>query len=79
MSDISQIEQLKKKLQARKEEKARLEGRLEGVLNQLKEIGYPDIDAADAELDRLSEVIEDSEKELHKGIDEFIETYGDVL
>lgn len=75
MNDIYEI---KEKLEEQKSKRDRLNGNLDSVKKQLKELGYTYKTATKA-IDKLNTEIEDLEEKFEIDLEKFNEKYGELL
>ena len=71
----NKILKIRKELESAKEEKTKLETRLESVTDQLKELGLNNLKEAKQELQNLDEKITELQNELETGVQELEDMY----
>ena len=71
-----EFEALKRNIEERKQEKARLEGELSACMKQLKELGFNSVEEAETELDKLGRRIDKLEKVVDDKVAQLEEDYN---
>jgi hypothetical protein len=80
MATIKELEDLKTKVQAAKEAKARAAGALEQVLGRLKaEHGCNSVEEAERKLRQLQDLAHEAEADFNKSLDAFKEKHKEFL
>lgn len=76
MATIDDLMAIKRNVEANKEKKARLEGKLSSLMERLeKEFGCKSLKDAEKKLKELNSEMERMEKELTKGVEDIQEKY----
>ena len=76
---MEELEAIKKRVEKAKEERARLQGRLEGAKADLSGLGYKDIKQAELGLTKLKEKMDLANKNLEERIELFKKNYPQLF
>jgi len=79
MTILKELEQMKQSLETLAQERSKIEGKREGLMDQLAAMGFKTVDEAIAEVARLREAKAEAEAEAEKLLEEFQETYKEYL
>lgn len=76
---MSDIQSIKRKLEQKNQERNKLLGQKEMILNSLKELGFDTPKQAEIELKKLTKKIDKLKEKQQEGIELFVKKYGDLL
>jgi hypothetical protein len=80
MSDmLTKLNRYKSTLENKKNERERLKGYQDSLMNQLKELGFASIEDAEKGLQIISKEIDKLTEDFNSQMDKFVSNYGEVL
>lgn len=77
--NTEKLDKLQKSAEAQKTELAKIEGKLDSLMEDLRELGYNSVEDAQKELELLEQQLEKRTKIFNKKIEEFTKKYADIL
>jgi len=79
MTILKELEQMKQSLETLAQERSKIEGKREGLMDQLKALGFTTLEEGQAEVIRLKAVREAAEAEAAALLESFREIYKEFL
>ena len=79
MDNENELKRIKDHLEKKNQEKNRLLGQKEMLMNSLKELGFNSIKDAEVELEKLTKKIESEKTKYQEGKELFISKYKDLI
>jgi regulator of replication initiation timing len=76
---MSDIKRIKDQLEKKNQERSKLQGQKEMLLESLKELGFSTTKEAEKEITKLSTKIEKMKAKYQEGVEIFIKKYKDLL
>jgi Holliday junction resolvasome RuvABC DNA-binding subunit len=76
---IEKLKKLKSTLEAKKQERAKVEGQLESAMDALKALGYKNVTEAEKAIVRMDTELDELDKEINQAVKDLEAKYGDLL
>ena len=76
---LEKLKKLKSTLEAKKQERAKVEGQLESAMDALKALGYKNVTEAEKAIVRMDTELDELDKEIDQAVKGLEAKYGDLL
>ena len=76
---LEKLKKLKSTLEAKKQERAKVEGQLESAMDALKALGYKNVTEAEKAIVRMDTELDELDKEINQAVKDLEAKYGDLL